>query len=339
MGILDKVGKVIDAGSGVINGVNAVKSLFQNKDKENAKQDARQIKQQTALNEVNAKTSKEMADYEQMLKMQMWKDTNYKAQVEQAGMAGLSKMAVLGGSGGGTTAQGASVGGAGGGSAADAAATQAAQTQSEMAKAQIANLNADTEKKKVEAGNVGADTAGKELDNVYKGIENELAGKTLEDQIHIIHDEARRKYAEASIEQGKQGIMENTQKDQIDQIKTQGQIMILQKAAIAQGTALDATKAREIVNSIDQKWEEIKVSREGQNVSRENMETLTNTMLMSAGIQATGQIVNGLLDWKKYTKTLAEGKKATKTTTFERNYNKKGKITGEKERSVTSKRE
>lgn len=141
------------------------------------RQDRRQLEQQGKLNEINAKTAKEMADYEQDLKLKMWKDTNYTEQLKQADMAGVSKAAVLGGSGTGT--QGASVGSVGGGSAADAAATQNAKTQmmgqgmqlaSQLAlmKAQKENIEADTANKVAGTENTGVVTETGKVDLATK---------------------------------------------------------------------------------------------------------------------------------------------------------------------------
>ncbi|UYL83849.1 MAG: hypothetical protein [Wigfec virus K19_81] len=132
------------------------------------RQDRRQINQQTKLNEVNAKTAKEMADHEQALKLKMWKDTNYGGMLAEAEKAGVSKAAAIGGSGTGT--QGASVGSVGGGNAADAASTTNARTaqaqagmqlasQLALMKAQKENIEADTANKTAGAGGIIAGTA------------------------------------------------------------------------------------------------------------------------------------------------------------------------------------
>lgn len=154
-----------------------------------ARQDKRQITQQGKLNDLNAKTAKELADYEQGLKLKMWKDTNYSAMLQQAELAGVSKAAAIGGSGTGT--QGASVGSVGGGSAADAASTTNARTaqaqagmqlasQLALQKAQKENIEADTANKLAGAGGTGA--AQKKTEEETKGIAfqnkiNELVGE------------------------------------------------------------------------------------------------------------------------------------------------------------------
>lgn len=62
--------------------------------------DRRQIRQQRELGKLQLGFDKEMTDYSFQKQLQMWKDTNYKAQVEQMEEAGLNP-ALLYGMGGG----------------------------------------------------------------------------------------------------------------------------------------------------------------------------------------------------------------------------------------------
>lgn len=156
--LIDKTNKIVGAAGNIIGGVQLVKSLFTNQRNEERRQDERQINMQGKLNELNAKTNKDLADYEQALKMKMWKDTNYSAQMKEADKAGLSKVAVLGAGTAGAT--GASVGSGGIGSgASNSAANQQAALNAELQKAQLANIAADTMKTTAEAKKIaGVDT-------------------------------------------------------------------------------------------------------------------------------------------------------------------------------------
>lgn len=173
------------------------------------RQDKRQIKQQTKLNEVNAKTAKEMADYEQDLKLKMWKDTNYGANLAEAEKAGVSKAAAIGGGIGG--GQAATVGSVGGGSAADAAATTNARTaqmqqgmqlasQLALQKAQKENIEADTANKIADSGYTSGakteltkeDTEKRKMDTLTQGeeftkkvAESQYENRSLEDRIRM----------------------------------------------------------------------------------------------------------------------------------------------------------
>lgn len=150
------------------------------------KQDERQIKQQGALNKQQMEANKIMLEEQRQKEMQMWHDTNYKAQVEEIEKAGLNPALLYGKGGGGGTTVGGSGMGISGGQAANAAATQQANTQSAgmamqlgMQAAQLELIKAQTEKTKAEAAKTsGVDT--QEAAGRITGIEfqNEL-NKTL----------------------------------------------------------------------------------------------------------------------------------------------------------------
>lgn len=142
--------------------------------------DRRQLKQQEKLNELNVKTAKELADYEQSLKMKMWKDTNYGGILNEAKKAGVSKAAAIGGVVGGT--QGASVGNVGGGNAATGVEGQRVQNEQLMMMAQLGNVIAQTKKTEAEVDNIKTDTDVKKTtqegiisDNVIKDINAKTA--------------------------------------------------------------------------------------------------------------------------------------------------------------------
>lgn len=328
--IINIIGLIAGAANTIAGGVSSVKSLFENKKKEQARQDARQLKQQTALNNVNAQTSKELADYEQALKLKMWKDTNYTAQLREAQKAGVSKAAVLGGGGAGV-GQGASVNSTGIGSgAANAAQTETAQLQKDMVASQIANINADTKVKEAQASNTETDTELKDIDAEFNRVRNEIQADSKWDQMEMIKDTARKMMHEKNIALTSQIVNERTYEDQIKKIQKEAEISALMVDATKAGTALTKAEAAAIQEKLDIAWEELKVAREGQQVSRENMEKLAETMLWQAGIQATGNIINSLIDirkmkWsKEFDVKNRPSKDKSETTTFR---NKKGNVT------------
>lgn len=206
------------------------------------RQDKRQVAQQEKLNAVNATTAKELADYEQGLKMKMWQDTNYAGQLKQADLAGVSKAAVLGGSGTGT--QGASVSGVSGGGAADAAATANAKTQmmaqgmqlaSQLAllKAQKENIEADTANKKAGATGQQVKTEGEQIDvNIKK--------TTQEDAIKKIKAEAETAIEEMWLKTNDRTLSDHTLKDRVKLVATE----LLGKIADNKNTDAD-TKRKE----------------------------------------------------------------------------------------------
>lgn len=198
MGLLDNAGTIVGT-LGTIAGWAGVGE---------GRQDRRQIAQQGKLNEVNEASNRRSAGYEQALKLQMWKDTNYKAQLEQAEIAGVSKAAAIGGGTGG--AQGASVSSVGSGSAADAASTSNARTSSigmgmqlasqiALQNAQKENIEADTVNKKAETGvkvastgSINEDVKGKQWENEVKkmmGTEGEVAARDKANESKVVSGE------------------------------------------------------------------------------------------------------------------------------------------------------
>lgn len=315
--LIDKLNPITGTINAIRGGVNEVKSLFGNSDKEARKADQRQVDQQGKLNEVNAKTAKELADYEQQLKMKMWQDTNYTALLREADKAGVSKAHALG-SGGMGVGQGASVGNVGGGSASGGAENQMAKINSRLMESQIANMDAQTVKTKAEADKIaGADTANVQADTTLKAVQaefdkvrNEIQGKTLEDQINFIRDEAMKMMHDKFIAGTNQSITEATQVEQQNIIKNQASMQMIEMAAKEQGIILDQAKVEEIAQGIAQKWEQIGIGKEANAVSERNNEAMVEAMLISAGINAVGGLTQGLMKLRGM-----GGKAKTGTTT------------------------
>jgi len=138
--------------------------------------DERQLRQQEELNRMQIRGNKEMMDYSMAKQLQMWKDTNYNAQLAEMKKAGLSPGLMYGMKGGGGITVGSPSGGVGpanapvGGREVQDIMQMAMQTQ--MMKAQIENMKADTEKKRVEAEK----TAGVDTGLVRTQIMNLTAG-------------------------------------------------------------------------------------------------------------------------------------------------------------------
>lgn len=136
--------------------------------------DKRQMKQQEKLQELQMKGQKEMTNYNTAKQLQMWKDTNYPAQVEQLQKAGLNPGLLYGMSGGGGTTANISQGSVDGGKAPQGGREIQDMIgmgiQSALLIAQKENIEADTEKKKIEA----AKTAGVDTKNVAADTENKI---------------------------------------------------------------------------------------------------------------------------------------------------------------------
>lgn len=145
--------------------------------------DRRQQQQQEKLMQQQIRGSKEMTDYNYMKQLQMWRDTNYTAQMEELRKAGLNPGLLYGMSGGGGTTTGS-----GGSSITGATATQggggeigmgiqAAQSaaQIKLMEAQAANLDADTKNK----GGVIPENIQAQTQDILQGISNKKAQEIL----------------------------------------------------------------------------------------------------------------------------------------------------------------
>lgn len=224
--------------------------------------DNRQIKQQGRLNELNMKASKELADYENELKMKMWNDTNYSAQMEHARKAGVSKAALFGGGAGGGVAQGAGVSGVNGGGAASGTDRQRVANEQLMMMAQIKNLNADTEKKKAEAdvtGGVGKEKLGVEVENLkldgkWKEIDVKVKGATAEDAIDLVRGEYLKQTEELAHLKNTTGINLNTYEDQIKEVRARAAGAILGNHAITKGMEVDDATISKMKNDVAIGW-------------------------------------------------------------------------------------
>jgi len=195
------------------------------------------------------------------------------------------------------------------------------KSQVDLNKAQAEKAEAEANKTKgidTEKGN--AETSNLKIDNAFKELSLKIASETEYDAIAQVKDMARKMMHEANIAGVNQVINENTQKDQESKIKSEAVSTAIEVQVKKQGIALDRAKINEITNKIEQAWEDLKITREGQQISRENMQKLTETMLWQAGIQATGNLVNSIIDIKRMNK-----KTNTKSETITEKFDKNGR--------------
>lgn len=173
--------------------------------------DKRQLRQQEKLQNLQIGGQKQMVDYNMAKQLQMWKDTNYGAQIEQMEKAGLNPALLYGMKGGG----GVTTGNPGGGGVSGAEAPkgggeiQAAMSmgiQSRLLQAQEENIRANTEKTKVETEKTaGVDTqeAQTRILDLTQGIENKKAQQMLTEvqtRINSIEEHIKGQTAKDSID-------------------------------------------------------------------------------------------------------------------------------------------
>lgn len=179
--------------------------------------DQRQLTQQGKLQQLQIRGQKEMTDYQYAKQMQMWKDTNYSAQMKELKAAGLNPSLLYGMSGGGATTTGSGSGTVTGANAPTGGGETITGTgmgiQMAMMQAQLGLIEAQTEKTKVEAAKTaGVDTRQGEaqIASLTQGIENQ---KTVQELTKV----------QSKLAQLDQKIVEGTIEERIDRIVWESQ--------------------------------------------------------------------------------------------------------------------
>ncbi|AXH73247.1 MAG: DNA pilot protein [Microviridae sp.] len=251
--------------------------------------DKRQLRQQGKLQELQIQGDKEMSDYNYSKQLQMWKDTNYKAQQAELEKAGLNPGLIYGMSGGGATTTGSGGGNVTGGTAPsggrEVVDMQAMGLQRGLQEAQINNINADTEKKKVETAKTsGVDTelATTQVASISQGIKN------AEVQNSILKWEDNIKRIDSNV-------AEQTQGDRMGQIRSLAETA----ASTAEMIERDNGIAAETKN---EKITQIKAESIGAVIRNE----LTNAQIDKTGMdikktatEITNMVVNMGVEWAK----------------------------------------
>lgn len=148
--------------------------------------DKRQLKQQRKLQNLEIQGQQQMVDYNQMKQLQMWKDTNYQAQIEELRKAGLNPGMIYGMSGGGATTTGQATGNVTGTHAPTGGGESIAMVQTMaqlgLLKAQKENIDADTANKLANKPKTDAETQ----NIILNGIILKYTGKELQDKYERI---------------------------------------------------------------------------------------------------------------------------------------------------------
>lgn len=190
-------------------------------------QDKRQVRQQKRLTNIQIDAQKHLADFNFQKQLEMWKATNYGAQMEELNKAGLNPALLYGmGGGGGTTAgTGGGTGVSGGIAAGHSGEVQqmlGMGIQRELLLAQKENIQADTDLKKADAKNKGADT-----ENKY--LTNEFLMKTMEDRIDIINTDRARQIEELDIAIGNKKVERATRMKRIEEINLRAATALIEQ--------------------------------------------------------------------------------------------------------------
>ena len=182
--------------------------------------DKRQLKQNERLGEQNWKFQKRAAEFNMQQQLEMWKATNYSAQMEEMRKAGLNPALAYGMKGGGGVTTGSSNASAPQGGVAPVGGGEAMgmmqqRIQMRLLEAQARNIEADTKNKESQNSNIEQDTIGKGIANEISQMEFELGQETYDARKYAIKTETNKRLQELQLLQNQGIVAENTTMDRI----------------------------------------------------------------------------------------------------------------------------
>lgn len=300
--------------------------------------DKRQIRQQEKLNKLALETDKKKMTFQNDLALQLWKDTNYKAQVQQMKEGGLSPGLIYGLSGGGGTTTGPS----GGGVNAPGAPTGGGEIMGlQMIEAQKKLMEAQANKAEAEAEKIaGADTeeSRKRIESLTQGIENQKAIEKMtriqtgveevellikegsyKDVIETIGYTARQAEKQLGILSNENEISDKTKDEKIKLV--QGELIGLGLAneMKKEGIKLTEEQIKKTVADVAQGWESLNIQKRNSianmisaEATKKNSETNVRAYLEDVRQNDYGiEVKNGALELQKLISDVRDSQKMT----------------------------
>lgn len=282
--------------------------------------DERQRRQQEKLQRLQIEGQKEMTDYNYSKQLQMWKETNYKAQVDELNKAGLNTALMYGMGGGGGTTTGSGSGNVTGGTAPQGGGeiqtmagmgmqlqTQAAQI--DLLKAQAENLRADTGKKTgVDTEKTAMETEKlfqewqnlkqthtlQELEATMKNIENFEKQTSQGNRLNFIEYQTKKALHDYKLVANENAISDATVQDHIKQIKAEAIGAVLKNSLTRSQT--DKTRSDITVNEqLIRKWS-TELMQGWDKMSQTNRDLMIKELGLMGGTQESiGQSVDKIL--------------------------------------------
>lgn len=287
--------------------------------------DARQIRQQQKLTDMQANANRQQADYSQKLAYDMWEKTNYSAQMQQLKKAGLNPGLIYGMSGGGATTTGApNTAGVGAGQAPQGGGEvqgmgiqmmqlQLMQAQKENIEADTANKNADTTNKpktgaNIEAstgqilantGNIKADTKLKEIQTMIQEATAKYADEAAETQLFILKDTDARMTNEINKLSAEADLATQTVETKIEQARAELTGQYLQNAAVKAGIQLTEEQTKQVIQNIQTQIKQLQL--QGRSLDQKDKDILIDqerNRLINKGIEwgAASQVIGNVVN-------------------------------------------
>lgn len=258
--------------------------------------DRRQKEQQQKLQNMQITGQKDMMDYGYQKQMQMWKETNFKAQVDELNKAGLNAGLIYGMGGGGGTTTGQATGNVQGASAPQGGREIQDMTgmgmQMGQLAAQTALLQAQTEKAKTETtkiGGVDTELAKANVESTWQGIDNARNTNTIQ-KLDITMKNIENFEKQAS------------QEDRLDYIEYQSKIAEKQMRLIGNEQKVSDATIQANIN---------KIKAESIGAVLKNILTQSQTDKTKSDIQVNNKEMNVMtqkimMDWDKMSQTERE---------------------------------
>lgn len=238
-----------------------------------------QLKTAAGLQKLQIQGSKELTDYNAGKQLQMWKDTNYGAQVEQMKDAGINPALLYGMGGGGATAN-ISQGNVGGQAAGTPMPTDGMGIQMPLMMAQIDLIKAQAEKTRAEIPNVPKEgvkldteiaslkqgiTNAQTINSInkweenLKRIESNIAEQTQGDKMGNIVSIAEAAASTAEMLERDNQIQGETKAAKIEQIKAESVQAVLKAEQIQVETSAIKERLLQGWKTLDNQAKEIKI--------------------------------------------------------------------------------
>lgn len=311
-----------------------------------------QLTQQGKLDAQQLGYNEQATDYGEQTQQKLWNGTNSIALADEAAQEGYNPALIYGGGGGGG-ATGAGITGVSAPQASTAAEQTGAQAAEQNAENQTVNAGSNaaqtaaniqqtaavipsiiqaTKLAAQQTGNAAIAGQGMQLDNTFKAIQNGIATGTEQEQIDLVgqnlalaKEQLTRIGTEVTGQDIENSIKSNAMTAIVAQYNEQLKLTIAQIIQTHSSTALNIADATAIAQRITIGYKELAMQARGQQVSSDNMDKLTSTMLKGALIGAGAQLVGTAL--KAYLApegTIPDVNTNTQSTT----YDSQGNVTG-----------
>lgn len=270
--------------------------------------DARQMRQQEKLQELQIRGEKELTDYSYGKQMEMWENTSYDAQKAQMEKAGINPalMYGMGGGGGQTTGTAGATSVTGGNAPVGGREVQdfmGMGMQMQMLQAQKDLIKAQTDKTKVETGKIGGvntELGKTQIASLTQGIENqkavqqltraqtiiteldaELKDRTLEDQVEMVNYETKKACQQAQQAVNDTNVSDATIQDKIKIIKGEAIGTFLRNALTTSQTGKTEAETKLTTRTWEQQIQKLLI--EQQNANTHTLELELRRMIESGG--------------------------------------------------------